>query len=467
MRKTINTFCNRYLTREILFIFLIFILGFLLRSYNFSKYFNFSPELADNLFDIKKYSIENIIPLVGPSTSHPWLKFGPLYYWILLPAMNIGNWNPLIAGYLGLIVGSFIILINYYYTSILYGRKIATISSLIISISPLWIDYSKDARFYFFVTLFFYPFFYYLFKYYKYGGSSIVKSMFFLGLMLNFHLSPIIYILLIIYIFLKRKEKLKLITMSMLALLITQTPFLIFDLKSGLSMTKNFIFWIPYRLAGFTYLYPKNNPSLDGVSRSANSLIEFIGKSVFYEHKLWIFVFILIIITFFVNLKNKNIFLLSFLMIINVLAIFVHGDGPTHYLIPIFSALPILIAYFLRKIRYRVIGLLFITMFIVNSNYYFKAPDNYIDISMQRDVVDTILNNTNPDDYDLRRVGPYDQFEKQFAQNYLYLLELKGSKPIAGEDVLITIHEGNQVYNKREDIIFSNNELIVTKSILK
>ena len=131
------------LNKTHLLLILIIALGVGLRAYKVVDNFPFSAELGDNLLDIKNAIEGGYIPLVGPPTSHPWLYFGPLYYWLMMPIMAVFNYDPLAALFTGIITGSLIILLNYFVVKDVLEGKTALLSSFFIAVSPLFIQYSR------------------------------------------------------------------------------------------------------------------------------------------------------------------------------------------------------------------------------------------------------------------------------------------------------------------------------------
>jgi hypothetical protein len=78
---------------------LILALGIFLRFYRLPQNVIFHGELGDDYLAIKNFIAGRQIPLLGPATSHPWLSFGPLYYWLFAPVLVLGDYNPVIPAY--------------------------------------------------------------------------------------------------------------------------------------------------------------------------------------------------------------------------------------------------------------------------------------------------------------------------------------------------------------------------------
>ncbi len=65
----------------------------------------------------------------------------------------------------------------------------------------------------------------------------------------------------------------------------------------------------------------------------------------------------------------------------------------------------------------------------------------------------------------LRRIGPNDQFENNFANNYIYLLLIRGRAVNNNSITGYTIVEGkDNIKNLNGKIIFSENDVFVFKN---
>src|SRR5579864_8311577 len=111
--------------KEHILFFLIFILAVILRIYRIDHNFLFTAEVGDNLLDIKNAFFHGEIPLKGPPTSHPWLSFGPLFYWIYGPILILSGFNPISHAYFGVAVSLLTLLANYFFIKKIFSNKIA------------------------------------------------------------------------------------------------------------------------------------------------------------------------------------------------------------------------------------------------------------------------------------------------------------------------------------------------------
>ena len=125
---------------------LILLLGFFLRFYRIEEIMLFHGELGDNYLQIKNFIFQKKIPLIGPPTSHTWLFFGPLFYWIFGPILLLSGFDPRSGAYFSEIIGIFTVLLNFFMVSKLFNNKTALISSLLVAVSPIFIVMSRSSR---------------------------------------------------------------------------------------------------------------------------------------------------------------------------------------------------------------------------------------------------------------------------------------------------------------------------------
>lgn len=444
----------------------IVILAFALRAFKIGENFVFSGEFGTEYLYIKEAIVTGILPLIGLPTSHPWLSYGPLYYWFMIPLIKVFGWEPLLGAWVGIIVGTLAVLLNYLVIRKIFNQKIAVISSFIIAISPIWISFSRMARLYVFCWLIWYPFLFYLWQVWR--GN--LKNIFWLGLtwglFFNFHFSPILLLPpLLVALFLKRKIlKLKHYLLIFAGIIIGNLPTLISDSRGGFSMIKSFAVWIPYRVAGFLGLYPKNNPTLEGFIGSLTVINEFFGKMFVLYEPLWIVSTIGFFVLAGIFLKNNykrvfkdfGIFFIFFSLVSVLAGVIVHGDPPIHYFLPLFAIPPIFIAILIDKYKIRFWKVALLIFFVFNLKIFFIDPVFYAQVreaslapffvpyKLQKEVASYIAADTKGEKFSLKRVGPYDYFSQNYSQNYQYLLWMLGNEPEEKSKLTYTIYEDTQ-----------------------
>ncbi len=475
-------------------ILLILIIGVFLRFYRVEANFPFTGEIGHNLLEIKNYYLSGRIPLLGPPTSHPWLYFGPIYYWVYGPLLIISGFNPLSHAYFGAFVSVLIIVANFLVVRWIVNSRVAIISSFLIAVSPLFLEFSRAGRFFSIVSLLVYPFLFFLYQLSKNDKRYIFWLGLTFGCMFSFHFTPIMLIpFAVSVIVLKRIHINKIDLIKIVAgFLVSMLPFIIYDLSKGLSMTRNVVLWIPYRIAGFVGLYPKNTVSKAVIEENVSSLYEFLTKSFVVSDESGLSMLALIVLCILVtwqvlNIRNKKkkfpfslIFILLWFLW-GYIAVFIHGSPPIHYFVPVLSAPIIIVSFFIaeawnKKNGKFLVSLPLVIFTIVNLNYYFSInwfyiPEDkinrmpyYVPFRQQESVIKFILKDAKRNKFSLKRVGPYDSFEDDYAQNYIYLFMYHGS-PISknGKIKYVIIEEDKNNLYTNTAIFEKMNDVSVVK----
>jgi len=450
------------------------LIGAFLRFYRLPENVVFHGELGHNYLAIKNAFESGTIPLLGPPTSHPWLSFGPLFYWLFGPILALFNFNPIVGSYFFAFVGTALILLNFVVIKEFFGEKVAAISSFLISFSYAWVNLTRESRFFSLSAFFFYPFLYFLLK------LRLFWAGLFLGIMFNFHLSPIVLLVpTAIYLFVnKRAFNKNRIFHGITGFIIPNIPFLIYNSQHKFVMLVNLLTWVPYRIAGFLGLYPKNTATAGVLRANVVSLYDFVGNMFIYEGRTISLVILGIVLAyiafkFYEQLKKQKkdwpILILILFFIFGYLGIFIHGDPPSHYYLPIYPLPIIFFSLFLvestgQKMVNYVVMLVLIGLLLLNINYYFSDKwfeGALVPYSMQLSASQSIISDAKGKSFVLHRVGPFDYFEGDYAQNYRYLLWWEGNEPVDNAKTQYTIYEERLQDRVLGTIIYQKDGLAV------
>jgi 4-amino-4-deoxy-L-arabinose transferase-like glycosyltransferase len=114
----------------------ILLLGLFLRTFKFSKFFQFGHEQDLQAWIVKDILINKHPRLIGQETSIVGLFIGPLYYYLLVPFFAIFKLDPRAS----LIPITFISLATiasvYFVLTKLFGKKVGNVGALIYAVSP-------------------------------------------------------------------------------------------------------------------------------------------------------------------------------------------------------------------------------------------------------------------------------------------------------------------------------------------
>lgn len=420
--------------KSYLLFLVILLLAIILRFYRIPQNLDFHGEIGDNYLTIKNTLGQGIIPLLGPPTSHPWLSFGPLFYYLFGPFLILNHYNPVTGAYFFVVVSLIALCANFFLFKKLISVKTALISSYLIAISPSWLDLARQSRFFSMVAYFFYPFLYLLIISLKHPKHLFLLGLVF-GIMLNFHLAPIFLIPPALILFWPQRKNIKIKHFFAISLgfLIPNLPFLIYNLKTGFIMLTKFAVWIPYR----SVVYTKFN-----LFFTLTEIYNFFAYSLLpNKNFLGFFIFIAIFAAVYLYRKDKNVQILALFLTFGILALILHKDPPSHYFYVLYPIPVILFVLMLSKLKsnflvFSILALITIVNFsyLFSRNWFFINQDKVIrntniPYKLQLESAKKIVANANGAPFNLKRVGFSDQFAGYFAQNYDYLLWWLGNEP--------------------------------------
>lgn len=401
---------------------LFIVLGAWLRLHNFSQTFYFGAELGQNYLAIKDAILTHQLPLLGPPTSHPWLSFGPLFYWLAIPVLLITHFDPLSATATIVSLSLVALFANYYFSQHYFGKKVALMSTLLAAISPYWVNFSRGGRFFSLVTVFFYPFAHFLIQ------KKTFLAALFLGIMLNFHYSPLVLLPALIFTT-PVKKWFKIV----LGLAVPHIPFLLYNLLHGFGMLTKFLVWLPYRASGMSTAPP---------TQTSLSIPAFLSQ-VFPAFPLFL---ILLIILFSLKLVNRPaVKYLWFVFILGLVGLLLHRHPPDHYYLPLLPLPLLLFSLGLSQLP-RLVAPTVLALFLLALPVWVAYPT--IPYQQQLAVSSSIISSAAGRPYTLTRIGGFDYYPGQAAENYLYLLWLLGNQPVPHAVLHFTIHETDrQLYS--------------------
>lgn len=431
---------------------LIFLLiGIFLRINNIGDDYYFSGEQGKEFLYVKYLIEENIFPTLGMATSHEWLYYGPIYYWILIPLVKIFNYNPFILFWLSIAVSIVGLIANYKLITKIANKNIAIYSTILISLSPIFIWQTRLSK----LHVFFFLLTPILIYFFKLVWDKKRKVIFWLGLtfgiFFSFHFSQIPLIFVILAVLLIKKYKLKDYLILSIGILIPNLGIIFKDLKIFL--------WLPYRSLGL---------SSESSSQTLENFNKFFGMQFFWDEKYWIvgsIISILILIIFYrkyVKTVNYNFF--NFYLIFSSIIIFagliLHKNPPVHYFLPIipniFYMVSILFDKYLSK---RYVYLLFTLFLLISYKSYVMPVDvDYISYRNLLKISQKIVDENKDKPIRIKRIGPYDYFPENYSQNYKFLIWYLGGKiddsmnDTTDNIVVINDYENIKKYNENTNV---------------
>lgn len=467
------------INKENILLTLILIFGIFLRFYKVRENLLFNGEMGYDYMTIKGYADRGEIPLIGPRTSHEWFFIGPIFYWIFELLFILTNYKVESGAYFFAAIGTLAIPVCYKIIKNLFGGRVGLLSVFFISVSPLWVALSRDARFNAFTAILFLPFYYLLVKNIEDGENNFFVLGILLGIMFSFFPSPILLApaaAAAIYLFRKNVFKKDFVNAA-IGFAIPLSTYIYYNLSHGFEIITNLVKWIPYRILGFVGLYKKNTVSQDILESNLSGVYQFFQSTFFKQDNL--FVFILFFATCGFLLFYKKSLRLKILLLVSgvsYLGLFLHGAPPSHYYLVIYPAPIIFVAIFLDTIWHKyfyMVGIFMAVFFVFSINYFFSDKwffvDNtktskdltYIPFELQKKVSEYIAKDSSGKRVGIKRVGPLDHFREDFSLNYQYLLKLEGTKITERPEITYTIYEDTSGLDKHTNVHWIGNIAVI------
>lgn len=224
------------LSKEIIFLSIIFILFVLIRSFHFSDFLNWSQDQAECGIAALKIWKEKKLTLIGPQISATYqgrlLFQGPATYYLFLLFLLLGQWDPVKASYFFMLFSGLMLFILYLGVKKLVNKKAAWLAVLIYSFFPYYLNYT---RFLWNSTLQFSLLPILIFLWANYQEKKSVKNLFFLsiflGLLAQFHYQFVLVLLIFFGFLLVKKVELKKIVIYIFGIVVGLSPLILFEFK--------------------------------------------------------------------------------------------------------------------------------------------------------------------------------------------------------------------------------------------
>lgn len=130
---------------EALVVFLILAITLGIRLYKISGYMTFLGDEGRDALVVQGILVNHHIPLLGPPTSVGNMYLGPLYYYMMAIPMGIFWLNPVAAAVMDALIGTATVFLVYFLGRDWFGKEAAILSSVLYSISPVNIIYSRSS----------------------------------------------------------------------------------------------------------------------------------------------------------------------------------------------------------------------------------------------------------------------------------------------------------------------------------
>lgn len=427
--------------------------SFFLHTYKLDTFMGFTGDQGWFYLAARDLLETRIVPLVGITSSHTWLRQGPLWTYTLSLLFTLFHFNPLAPAYFTALMSVLTAGLMYVFGSTFFSKRYGIITALLYGTSPLIVMHARTPYHTSLIPFFTLLLLYCITKWVKGNRYFFIPTVFLLGVLYNLELATFTFFILVgillMFGYIRKKAYVgslfspKILFYSFIVFLIPMIPFLIYDFSHGFVQTLGFLAWTMYKTLGIFGIGKESSHNfLETTLRLSAFLIDQCKRLLFaINSNVSILLFLLgmgtLIRSFSIQRKKEQIILLIIFLVL-LLSFFAAGT-PSEAYMPMFFPIVILISAFLfeylfSKKRYQILGIIFLFLAVVGNSYSLISLFNHMEI--QKDatykrrlqIADRIVKETKDKEYNLLGKGPGSEFES-FTMNYEYLLWWKGKSP--------------------------------------
>ena len=147
IKKTINKVKNwiKQNPKETVLLITVLIVGAFLRLYRIDEYMTFLGDEGRDVIVVGRLLTEGDLILVGPGTSIGNMYLGPLYYYMMAPALFLARYSPAGPAIQIALLGIATIFFVWFVGREWFGKKVALIAAFLYTIAPTVIIYSRSS----------------------------------------------------------------------------------------------------------------------------------------------------------------------------------------------------------------------------------------------------------------------------------------------------------------------------------
>lgn len=131
--------------KEFIFLSLAILIGAFVRLFKIDSYMTFLGDEGRDVIIVRRLLTELHPPLIGPGTSIGNMYLGPIYYYMMAPALLLANFSPVGPAIEIALLGIVTIFFVWFVGREWFGKVTAIVAALLYAISPTVIIYSKSS----------------------------------------------------------------------------------------------------------------------------------------------------------------------------------------------------------------------------------------------------------------------------------------------------------------------------------
>ena len=427
------------------FLLAILVLALVLRLYRIDEYLTF---LGDEGRDVRvvRNILHGDLAFIGPQTSIGGMYLGPLYYYMMAPALFLSGFNPVGPAIMVALLSVFTIFLTWDFGRRWFGPLAGLLAAFFFAISPVSIIYSHSSwnpnpmPFFALLSVWFICRVWTdrQYRLLPLIGFTLAGSlqMHYLGLLL-FPLIGLFWLISLKQAWSKKSDRRQFLLQSLfmaLVFLLMMSPLVLFDLKHDGMNYQAFKTFFTNRQTTINFNPANSNRFLPVLYQIVSDLV--LAQS---EFLVSLFSFLLVFLSLWGLLdtsRKKPAYLLFAWLAIALLGLGLYKQHVyAHYFGFIYPAVYLLLgwlvsALLLNSFSHKLLGFLLLIVVTVLSYQY--SPLQYQpNRQMQRteQVVDTVIDASQGDDFNFGLIA-----ERNYDESYRYFFENKQAPLVRGED---------------------------------
>ena len=430
---------------ESLVLMLFLLLGLFLRLYRIDEYLTFLGDEGRDARIIRDLLHGNLV-FIGPQTSIGNMYLGPLYYYLVAPALFFSRLNPVGPAVMVSLISVLTIFLTYLIARSWFGQRVALLSLIYFSISPVAIIYGRSSwnpnPMPLFSLIFVYSIYQSVikgkFQFLLLSGVSLAFAlqMHYLGLIL---LPFAIFWLGLLFLVIKNKHKYLLdlrisILRSLLVFLALMSPLVLFDLKHSFANFRAVSAFFSDRQTTVNLNPVRSDRFVPVVRQITSDLL--LGQNDYLAPTISLVLISMFLVLPFKKSNQLPFWILYTWLFFGVLClslykqhVYAHYFGFLYPAIYIFISLTI-VALLESKFFYKLLGLFLLCStlyYLVKSSPFLFNPNNQLHRTEQ--AVDSIIAKSDNQSFNFGLIA-----KQNYDESYRYFFENKKSKFVRGEE---------------------------------
>lgn len=407
---------------EAVAVLVVLMIAAFVRFYKIDQYMTFLGDEGRDVFVVRDMLIGRKFTLLGPGTSIGNMYLGPLYYYMMLAPLAIFNFSAVGPAVQIAVLGVFTVGLLWWSGRQWFGRVPALLVSLLYSLSPTVITYSRSSWnpniMPFFALLSIYG----IWKVWRFGyWRWLIVTVVSFAFVLNSHYLGLLLLptLGLFFIFSKKTSEAKrYILISIFSFLILMSPLFLFDLRHNWSNFKAIALFFTDRQTTVNLKAYKAIPNIWPIWVDINSSL-LTGKNM-QIGTLSAFVLAAAMIWLATTKPSKDFWLLVSWLGFGLLGLGLYKQHIyDHYYGFLFPAPFLLLGFITEKTKYKSIPLLVLLLIPIILNSPLRYPPNN-QLAHTREISKFITDKSQGQPFNLALVA-----KRNYDRGYVYFLDLE------------------------------------------